>query len=450
MKRIGLFIAILTFGLSALTQTVNAQDKKAKTEKATKPASSTQKKPSGFKKLAGGLEYKNIKYGTGTRKPQLKDHIEMNIHIHIGDSSVFDSRKMYNNKPVPFTIAPPKQRGDLTEGFMEMVAGDSAVFLFSVDTMKATGAQMPPWVQPGQKIEYNVSMVSVMSEEQYKKDADEKAARQMAIDEVLLKDYFKKHNLNPTKTASGLYYTIVKDGEGPTAKKGELVTANYTGKILDGNTFDSNTDSAFKHVQPYPFTVGKGIRGWDEGLQFLKKGSKAIFYIPSTLAYGAQDQKGIPANSILVFDVEALNIESPVDQAAKDDKILQDYFAAHNIVATKTTSGLYYVMSQKGLGPMAKTGKKVTVNYTGKTLDGNVFDSNTDPSKGHVQPFSFNLGVGQVIKGWDEGIQLLNMGAKCTLYIPSGLAYGPSGNPPAIPQNACLVFDVEMLSIDKQ
>jgi FKBP-type peptidyl-prolyl cis-trans isomerase len=307
---------------------------------------------------------------------------------------------------------------------------------------------MPPWVQPGQMMDYSVVLISVMSEDEYKKDAEEKAARQIAIDDYILKEYFKKNKITPMKTASGLYYTIEKEGEGDNAKKGEVVTANYTGKLLEGKTFDSNTDSAFHHVQPYGFTVGKGIRGWDEGLQLMKKGSKAVFYIPSTLAYGPQDQKGIPANSILVFNVEALNIESPAAQGEKDDKLLQEYFTKNNITPTKTQSGMYYVITRKGLGPMAKPGKKVTMNYTGKLMDGTVFDSNTDPSKGHVSPFSFTLGVGQVIRGWDEGVQLLNMGAKATFYLPSGMAYGPQGNQ-GIPPNSNLIFDVEMLSIDK-
>jgi FKBP-type peptidyl-prolyl cis-trans isomerase len=90
------------------------------------------------------------------------------------------------------------------------------------------------------------------------------------------------------------------------------------------------------------------------------------------------------------------------------------------------------------------------MNYTGKTLDGKMFDSNTDPSKGHVQPFGFTLGVGQVIKGWDEGVQLLNLGSRATFFIPSGLAYGDRGAGAAIPPNAVLMFDVEVLSIDKK
>ena len=106
---------------------------------------------------------------------------------------------------------------------------------------------------------------------------------------------------------------------------GDSVTMNYTGTLLDGTKFDSNTDTAFKHTQPYKFILGKGavIKGWDEGVALLKSGSKAVFYIPSSLAYGAQarpgggaNPKGIPANSILLFDVELVNAKHPAPTPA--------------------------------------------------------------------------------------------------------------------------------------
>ena len=439
--RIGIF-ALVFLGLNA-----NGQEKKT----AKKHAGPEKKQSAAFSTLPNGLEYRVVRHGAGTRKPMEKDHVEMNIHVHIGDSVIFDSRKMLNDKPVPYGIQKPKGRGDLMEGLMSMVVGDSTVFRYSIDSMKKENPKqpMPPWSKPGDKIEYDVVLVSVRSEEEEKKYEEEASAKQMGIDDKQLQEYFSKNNLKPVKTASGLYYTLSREGSGDAAKMGQAVTVNYTGKLLDGKAFDSNVDSSFKHPTPYAFTVGKGIKGWDEGLMLLKKGAKATFYIPSSLGYGMRDQRGIPANSILVFDVEVLDINTPIDQAKEDDKILQEYFAKNNIQATKTPSGLYYSIKQKGLGPTAKPGKTVTMNYTGKTLDGNVFDSNVDPKFNHVQPFTFKLGVGQVIKGWDEGVQLLQIGSKGTFYIPSGLAYGERGSGGAIPPNAVLIFDVEVTGIDK-
>jgi FKBP-type peptidyl-prolyl cis-trans isomerase FkpA len=386
----------------------------------------------------------------------------LNIHLHVKDSVIFDSRKMNNNKPVPLTIAPPKFKGDPMEGFMLLVEGDSAVMRLPVDSLRKTGAQLQPWMRNGQVIEYDVRLVSVMSEAEDRKKKEVQDAKQKIVDESLLQDYFKKNNITPLKTASGLYYTISAEGTGENAKSGQKVSVNYTGKLLNGQKFDSNIDSAFHHMSPFELEVGIGhvIKGWDEGLQLLKKGSKATLYIPSTLAYGSMDRSPqIPANSILIFDVEILDIQNappapvkrdPAEQAKMDDQLIQDYLNKNSIKATKTPSGMYYVITRKGLGPNAKPGNKVSMNYTGKTLDGTVFDSNTDPSKGHVRPFEFNLGAGQVIKGWDEGVQLLNMGCKATFFLPSALAYGERGFGASIPPNAVLMFDVEMLSIDKK
>jgi FKBP-type peptidyl-prolyl cis-trans isomerase len=243
--------------------------------------------------------------------------------------------------------------------------------------------------------------------------------------------------------------------------------------LLDGKAFDSNTDEAFHHQQPLEVEVGRGrvIKGWDEGLQLLKHGSEATFYIPSTLAYGEQGPPNIGPNAILVFDVKVLTEaeskaaeEKAHQQAAEkqqfagaraekrkaqEDQMLQDYFAKNNIKATKTPSGLYYTIQKEGTGEKAKPGQKVSMGYIGKTLEGKVFDRNVDDNfqpKG--SPFTFTLGAGQVIKGWDEGIALLKKGSKATLYIPSGMAYGERGAGGAIPADAILIFDVEVLGIE--
>lgn len=97
---------------------------------------------------------------------------------------------------------------------------------------------------------------------------------------------------------------------------------------------------------------------------------------------------------------------------------------------------------KEGKGEVAKVGQRVTVHYTGKFLDGKVFDS----SKLHGQPFSFRLGAGEVIRGWDEGVAGMKVGEVCELTIPSELAYGKRGVGP-IPPDATLVFEVELIAV---
>ena len=114
-----------------------------------------------------------------------------------------------------------------------------------------------------------------------------------------------------------------------------------------------------------------------------------------------------------------------------------------------TPSGLKYTDQIIGKGKSPVQGKQVTMNYTGKLTDGTKFDSNVDPKFGHVSPFQFNIGTGQVIKGWDEGIMSMKEGGKRTLVIPPGLAYGSRGAGAAVPPNATLVFDVELVKADQ-
>jgi FKBP-type peptidyl-prolyl cis-trans isomerase len=109
----------------------------------------------------------------------------------------------------------------------------------------------------------------------------------------------------------------------------------------------------------------------------------------------------------------------------------------------KTSSGLRYQILQKGDGEKAQKNKTVSVHYKGQLSDGTVFDS----SYKRNQPIEFSLGMGQVIRGWDEGVTLLKVGDKARFVIPSHLAYGSRGAGGVIPPNANLIFDVELMSV---
>lgn len=116
---------------------------------------------------------------------------------------------------------------------------------------------------------------------------------------------------------------------------------------------------------------------------------------------------------------------------------------AENNQEVTTPSGLKYVDQVVGTGEVAVAGKTANVHYTGWLENGKKFDSSVDRG----QPFSFPLGAGRVIKGWDEGVQGMKVGGKRKLTIPSDLGYGSRGAGGVIPPNATLVFDVELLGI---
>lgn len=110
----------------------------------------------------------------------------------------------------------------------------------------------------------------------------------------------------------------------------------------------------------------------------------------------------------------------------------------------KTTMNMKIEKLTSGTGAAPKRGDTVTVHYTGWLTDGTKFDSSVD----RKEPFSFVLGNGQVIRGWDEGVAAMRIGDKARLTIPPDLAYGPQGYPGVIPPNATLIFEVELLSVE--
>ena len=108
-------------------------------------------------------------------------------------------------------------------------------------------------------------------------------------------------------TASGLQYKVMTEGNGAQPKATDTVTVNYRGTLTDGTEFDSS----YKRNQPASFPVGGVIKGWTEALQLMKAGSKYQLFIPADLAYGKEGRPGIPPNSVLIFEVELMDVKSP-------------------------------------------------------------------------------------------------------------------------------------------
>ncbi len=127
-------------------------------------------------------------------------------------------------------------------------------------------------------------------------------------------------------------------------------------------------------------------------------------------------------------------------QLDKDIARIQEYLDDNGLTAQSTDSGLHYIIEEPGEGPQPNASSTVTVDYRGYYPSGNVFDQSSEAG------ISFNLS--NVIEGWTEGIQLFKEGGKGTLFVPSGLAYGPEGNA-NIGGNAVLFFDIELLDVEE-
>ena len=156
----------------------------------------------------------------------------------------------------------------------------------------------------------------------------------------------------------------------------------------------------------------------------------------------AKKEKNVIKDTKIV-KVEKKEIKMDGNQAKA---ILKKYVEDNNILVEPTESGLYYVKTQDGNGEKPAKGDIVMVHYTGKLLDGTVFDSSIERG----EPITFPIGVGYVIPGWEEGIMMLSKGEKGVLYIPYDLAYGEGGAGGVIPPFANLIFEVELVDFRAQ
>lgn len=227
-----------------------------------------------------------------------------------------------------------------------MKKGDSLVLRILTDSaFKQSPQGMPPMFQKGHYL-----LTTVKLENIYKDGAAADSARKVAMaatqermkamsaeqikkDDKILTDYFAKNNIKVQKSPEGTYVEILQPGTGAAIDSSNSVKINYTGKTLDGVTFDSNVDPTFNHLDPLLVTMNNDpstglsvIPGWIDGLRLLSKGAKARFYIPSGLGYGEQGNgEKIKPNSNLVFDIEVLDVldraRATVAQAQEQKKM---------------------------------------------------------------------------------------------------------------------------------
>ena len=161
-------------------------------------------------------------------------------------------------------------------------------------------------------------------------------------------------------------------------------------------------------------------------------------------AFDGKETKITPeeANKLIQEYLQELTEKKAAEIKSVGEKFLEENKKNENVKVT--ASGLQYVVDKEGTGEQPTATDEVTVHYTGKLLDGTVFDSSV--SRGEPATFPLN----RVIPGWTEGVRLMKEGAKYTFFIPSDLAYGPQGVPNAIPPHSTLIFDVELIKVVKK
>ncbi|SDR72333.1 FKBP-type peptidyl-prolyl cis-trans isomerase [Polaribacter sp. KT25b] len=244
--------------------------------------------------------------------------------------------------------------------------------------------------------------------------------------------YINDNSLNATRTDSGLYYIINNEGTGNYPAENSVIDVVYTGYFLDGTVFDQN-DSGI-------INLNQVIEGLKEGFQLFREGGEGKLIIPYELAFGVSGNYSgsIPGGAVLIFDIKITAIYE--NYKAQNDAAILQYIDDNDLIATKTASGLYYVIDDEGTGERPTSTSNVTVDYKGYFLNGTVFDESRSTG--------VSFGLDQVIAGWTEGITYFKEGGEGKLLIPYYLGYGEELYNYTIPGYSVLIFDVKLISID--
>lgn len=253
---------------------------------------------------------------------------------------------------------------------------------------------------------------------------------------------------------SGIYYKFyVINKDSAQAQTGDVVSLFYQLSLKDSILVPSMPIQEMIQESLYKGDVYSALRMMHVGdsATFILDADTFFHYMGGTNPFDEKELYFTFKMTELMpkAEVEAMMKEQEakyqvmIEQAkAAEDSIMTQYIADNKIKVAPTASGLYYIQKVAGKGAQAENGKKVSVHYTGRLLDGTVFDSSIERG----EPIEFVLGQGQVIPGWEEGIAKMKEGGKATLLIPSNLAYGERGNQ-VIPPCSPLVFDVELVKV---
>ncbi len=273
---------------------------------------------------------------------------------------------------------------------------------------------------------------------------------------------------NEKHTDSGMKYILYTENPGPKAKVGDFVTIEMVYKTeSDSVLFDSRQN---KMPMRFQLQQPKFIGGMEEGLTYLAVGDSATFFVSTdSMVQKIFSKLGgstyvrpdfLKAGSFLKFDMKLLRIQSELDaaeemyreldkQEALEKSAIKKYVDENHIVQQPDSMGMYIIKNAEGKGVLADTGKIISVKYTGKFLNGEIFDSNLKEQT----LYTFKVGAGEAIKGWDIAFKKFRQGDKITMIVPSDLAFGEEGlrnkmnGSYVIPPYCPLLFEVEIVSV---
>lgn len=284
------------------------------------------------------------------------------------------------------------------------------------------------------------------------------------------------------ETKSGYKYSVLRAGDGKLPTTGQILVLSLTFKDSKDSVWTDSRKAEFPTMVQKQDSVPAGDVVL-EVFQLLTKGDSVTFQVGAKdlfeKTFKSPPPPGVDTAGVFTFHIGVTDVISEEDakkmqeefmakmnekemkkqqeQLAIDTVLIDNYLKEKSITALKTSSGLRYVVEKQGKGENARPGQTLRVNYTGFLLDGRCIDSSVESiarannafkeERKPYEPLEVVLGYRQVMQGWEEALALMNKGSKLTVYIPSGLAYGPQGRSELITPNAVLWFQMELVEI---
>ena len=263
------------------------------------------------------------------------------------------------------------------------------------------------------------------------------------------------------KTKGGMPYKLFASKSGKKVENGKFVKMHITTKIKDSMMFDTYKSLPvyfqINTAQEKPYDPSEVFNLLKEGdsvyaVQMLDTFIKKDPSILQQTKYKNGDKMITTFKVLKVFNTpEEAKADEDKEKAAivaKEEGVVKEFLAKKGINnAQRTPLGTYVEILEPGTGAVVDSGKYVSVMYKGQTFAGKVFDSNMDSTFRHTDPLGFQVGTGQMIRGFDEGVRLLREGGRGRFYIPSTLAYGAQSPSPDIKPFEHLIFEVQVLSV---
>ncbi len=284
------------------------------------------------------------------------------------------------------------------------------------------------------------------------------------------------------ETKSGYKFNVVREGDGVIPVTGQILVMNLMFKDSKDSVWSDSQKADFPTMVQKQDSVEQGDFVL-EVFQMLTKGDSVTFEVGAkdlfAKTFKSPPPPGVDSTEVFTFQIGVTDVITEEDakkmqaefmekqnekdvlkqqeQLAIDTVLIDSYLTEKSIVAQKTASGLRYIIDKQGKGSNATNGQTVRVNYSGYLLDGRCFDSSIETvaratnafneQRMPYEPIEVVLGYRQVITGWEEALTLMNKGSKMTVFVPSGMAYGPQQRSEMITSNAVLKFEMELVEI---